>query len=240
MQVNQLEFHIRLEWGIKGIEVLAPISDVLIIVDILSFSTSVDIATSNGAIVLPYTYKDQTAQEFATTHQALLAQPKRSLSTGFTLSPSSLLKISPGTKLVLPSPNGSTLSLFTSTVPTICGCLRNAQVVAEYARGYGKNIGIIPAGERWEDGTLRVACEDLLGAGAILSYLKGKLSPESRLAQIAFTEFKDHLTQKIKGCGSGKELIARGFEQDIDLACAVNSSDNIPILINNQYHGSNL
>lgn len=47
---NQSTFDIRCEWGVKGVEQLAPISDVVIIVDILSFSTCVEIATSRGAI----------------------------------------------------------------------------------------------------------------------------------------------------------------------------------------------
>ena len=50
---NQHEFDIRLEWGLKGVEILAPISDVIIIVDVLSFSTCVDVATGMGATVYP-------------------------------------------------------------------------------------------------------------------------------------------------------------------------------------------
>ena len=47
---NQQEFDIRLEWGLKGVELLAPISDVVIIVDVLSFSTCVDVGTGMGVI----------------------------------------------------------------------------------------------------------------------------------------------------------------------------------------------
>lgn len=61
MSYNQQEFDIRLEWGIRGVEQLSPISDVVIIVDILSFSTCVDIATANGALVYPYRWKDAGA-----------------------------------------------------------------------------------------------------------------------------------------------------------------------------------
>ncbi len=41
---NQSNFEIRCEWGKKGVEQLAPISDAIIIVDILSFSTCIDLA----------------------------------------------------------------------------------------------------------------------------------------------------------------------------------------------------
>ena len=57
MTYNQNEYDIRLEWGQKGVEELSAISDVVIIIDILSFSTCVDIVTSNLASVIPYNGK---------------------------------------------------------------------------------------------------------------------------------------------------------------------------------------
>jgi 2-phosphosulfolactate phosphatase len=54
MNFDQAVFDVRCEWGQQGILQLAPISDVVIIVDVLSFSTCVDIATSRGAIAFPY------------------------------------------------------------------------------------------------------------------------------------------------------------------------------------------
>ncbi len=238
MEFNQKEFNIRLEWGIHGVEALSPVSDVLIIIDVLSFSTSVDIATSRGAIIFPYPYKDDTAQGYAHAQNALLAGSKRSLSQTFTLSPSSLTHIPSDTSLVLPSPNGSTLSFSSEKIPTLCGCLRNASAVAEYAMTLGYQISLIPAGEKWEDGTLRVAWEDLMGAGAIISHLKGRLSPESKAALSAFKGTKDHLQQGLLACNSGKELIDRGFEQDVLLAAELNVSTNVPILTNRCYTGN--
>ncbi|HEX8575594.1 MAG TPA: 2-phosphosulfolactate phosphatase [Flavobacterium sp.] len=237
MKYNQQEFDIRLEWGLKGVEELAPISDVIIIVDILSFSTCVDIATRNGAIIYPYRWKDESATEYAKTIGAELADFNRKYTDAFSLSPTSLLKISSATKLILPSPNGSTLTLSTGTTPTLCGSLRNAKSVANFAKKYGNKISIIPAGEQWADKSLRVAFEDLVGAGAIISYLTGSLSPESKTALTIFENSKTNLTEEIKKCSSGKELIARGFNKDILLACELNISYNVPILIDNAYVG---
>ena len=118
MIYNQQEFDIRLEQGLKGVEELAPISDVIIIIDILSFSTCVDIATQNGAIIYPYRWKDESAIEYAKTIGAELADFNRKY-TNFSLSPTSLLKMNPATKLMLPSPNGSTLTLSTEITPTL-------------------------------------------------------------------------------------------------------------------------
>lgn len=49
---------------------LAPISDVVMIVDVLSFSTSGEIATNNGAIIFPYKWKDESALDYAKSLQA--------------------------------------------------------------------------------------------------------------------------------------------------------------------------
>jgi 2-phosphosulfolactate phosphatase len=233
---NQEEFDIRCEWGLKGIQELAPVSDVIIIVDILSFSTCVDIATANGAVVYPYRWKDGTAVEFAKSVRAELADHQRS-SKGYTLSPASLSRIPAHTRIVLPSPNGSTLSLSAGHTATLCGCLRNALAVANYAQLIGKKIAVIPAGEQWDHGELRPGFEDLAGAGMIISYLHGSLSPESKAALSVFQYAAGNLEKEIRNCSSGKELAERGFEKDISLACAMNVSDSVPKLIEGRYCG---
>ncbi|MEP7376640.1 MAG: 2-phosphosulfolactate phosphatase [Chitinophagaceae bacterium] len=241
MIFNQQEFDIRLEWGLRGVEELSPLSDVIIIVDVLSFSTCVDIATDKGALIFPYRWKDdETVIQYAKSINAEIADFKRKFSNGFSLSPTSLLDIKCNTRLVLPSPNGSALTLSTNYTPTICGCLRNAKAVADYAMKIGKKISIIPAGERWGDNTIRVAFEDLLGAGSIISFLKGSLSPESKSSLAVFNSSKSQILTEVKKCSSGKELIERGFVQDLELACDLNTSINVPILKEGHYVGQRL
>ena len=235
MIFNQNEYDIRLEWGQKGVEELSPISDVVIIIDILSFSTCVDIVTGNLASVIPYKWKDETAIEFAKNKNAILADSKRQGSTSYSLSPSSLLTAKKGEQIVLPSPNGSTLSLTTGKTTTLCGCLRNATVIAEYAMKLGKKIALIPAGEKWPDQSLRPCFEDLIGAGAIAYYLNGTLSPESQTALSAFNSYKENLTEGLVKCSSGKELIKRGFKNDVILAGEFNCSKSVPILKSGEY-----
>ncbi len=237
MIYNQAEFNIRCEWGLQGVSQLAPISDVIVIVDILSFSTSVEIATNNGAIIYPYRWRDDSAVEYAKSVQAELSRGRLS-QEGYSLSPTSLTKIPTGTKLVVPSPNGSTLTLLTGKTPTIAGSLRNCEAVAKFAQRQGNRIAVIPAGEKWEDDTLRPAFEDLVGAGAILSFLNGSFSPEAETAVAAFHTFKKDLLAYLKKCSSGKELIAKGFELDVELAAAFNVSDCVPLLTENFYINS--
>jgi 2-phosphosulfolactate phosphatase len=233
MTFTQAEFDIRLEWGEQGVNLLAPISDVVIIVDVLSFSTSVEIVTSRKAIVYPYRWRDESAAEFARSIGAELAQKRRDV--GLSLSPQSLLNIPAGTKLVLPSPNGATLTLATGSIPTLAGCLRNARAVAEAAKKFGSRIAIIPAGERWPDGSLRPSYEDLIGAGAIANYLLGNLSPEAYAAKSAFLATENILAELLQHCGSGKELVERGYKEDVSLAARLNVSACVPTLQEGAY-----
>ena len=231
---EQAQYNIRCEWAEQGIVKLSPGSDVIVIVDTLSFSTCVDIATANGAIVYPYRFKDASAEAYAQSVGGVVATG-RSLGPGFSLSPASLVDIPAGTRLVLPSPNGSTLSLSTGSLPTFAGCLRNARAVAAAARAAGRRIAVIPAGERWDDGAVRFAVEDLLGAGAIVRYLGGTRSPEAALAETAFLGVQPNLARALRECVSGRELVERGFEADVMLASELDSSTNVPMLKEGAY-----
>ncbi len=234
MTFNQTEFDIRCEWGENGIIQLVPDSDAVIIVDVMSFSTATAVAVSRGATVYPYRFKDDSAVEYANSIDAVLAGSRGK--SEHSLSPNSLLNIPSGNRLVLPSPNGSTLTLMTGDVPTIAGCLRNAQAVAGIASRYGRRISVVPAGERWKhDGSIRFAFEDLLGAGAIIHHLNGALSPEAEAAVAVFNKSRDNIIQLLKQCSSGKELIGMGFENDIDTIAELDCDDCAPMLKNGAY-----
>lgn len=227
---DQSGFDLRCEWGPQGVEALAPTSDAVIIVDVLSFSTCVEIAVSRGAQVFPFRFKDERAAELAREKNAILAT-KRGEPGGFSLSPGSLLNLPEGARLVLPSPNGATLSLLSGETPTLAGCLRNARAVARFAQNFGSKITVIPAGERWEtDGSLRPALEDLVGAGAILSHLSGARSPDAELAVAAYERANADLPGFLRACASGRELTERGFPEDVELAAQENVSDAAPML----------
>jgi len=107
MFYDQSRYTIRCEWGLLGLEALAPLSDVLIIVDVLSFSTCVDVATVRGAVILPYPWRDDAAEAYAKSQHALLAsRTRRFASGGYSLAPSSLLHITADARWVLPRPMG--------------------------------------------------------------------------------------------------------------------------------------
>src|SRR5256712_3227323 len=235
MTFDQQEFDIRCEWGEHGISVLAPISDVIIIIDVLSFCTSVDVAVTQGAMVFPHRWRDDTALAYAVSVGATLADPGRN-PTMYSLSPTSLTAIPNGTRIVLPSPNGSTLTVAAKPTTVLAGCLRNAWAVASVARKYGRKIAGIPAGERWkDDGSLRPSFEALIGAGAIISHLNGRPSPAALVALAAFRAMESELDNELRQCSSGKELIERGFATDVRLAAQLNVSACAPLLVNDAY-----
>jgi len=231
---DQREFDLKCEWGLHGLLTLQPASDAVVIVDVLSFSTAVDIAVSNGASVLPYRWKDNSAKSFAIEKGAILAEG-RSNGGKFTLSPAWLRAIARGTALVLPSPNGSTLALSAMCLPVYTACVRNAPAIAKRVAIHGSRISVIPAGEQWHDSSLRPCLEDLIGAGAVLEALNGSLSPEAELAVAAFTRFRRDLRGTLSRCGSGKELIGRGFELDVELAAEHGVSAVTPMLVQERF-----
>lgn len=203
----------RCEWGQGAVAALAP-ADVTIVVDVFSFTTCVDVAVSRGAAILPYPWNDPSAVEFARAQRAELAGRRRQ--ARYSLAPESYLEAPEGLRCVLPSPNGAQVTLAAArTVPVLlAGSLRNARAVAEAAQLQGSRFNVIPAGERWLDGSLRPALEDWLGAGAILRWLPGSRSPEAESAVALFERHRERLVTTLDQCGSGRELDERGHDRD--------------------------
>ena len=235
MWFDQTSYDLRCDWGESGVAALAPSVDAIVIVDVLSFSTCVDVAVTGGATVYPHRWKDESATELARSIGGVLAGPRSRFEPS--LSPVSLTRLAPGCRLVLPSPNGAVLSGMTGRTPTFAGCFRNSTAVAVAAQRCGPTIAVIAAGERWPDGTLRPSIEDWVGAGAILSHLAGTRSPEAMLAVDAFTRCRDSLAGIVRDSASGRELIEKGFPEDIDAAVALDVSATAPMLRDGAYSG---
>jgi 2-phosphosulfolactate phosphatase len=210
---SQAAWACRCEWGPSAVDALEP-ADVTVVVDVFSFTTCVDVAVSRGVSILPYAWNDASAGEFARVQAAELAGRRRQ--ARYSLAPGSYMDAPTGLRCVLPSPNGAQVTLAAArTAPVVlAGSLRNARAVAKAARRLGQTFNIIPAGERWRDGSLRPALEDWLGAGAILSGLPGQRSPEAESAVALFERHREQLVDILDQCGSGRELDGRGHEND--------------------------
>jgi 2-phosphosulfolactate phosphatase len=224
---NGSEPEVLLGWGLEAVEKLGPLTDVLVVVDVLSFSTCVEVALSRGATVFPYRSRDDAARSFAGRHDAYLAG--RRGDAAYSLSPVSLRTLPAGARLVLPSPNGATLSLAAREHGIVlAGCLRNARAIAEACRDVGGMIGLVPAGERTPADRWRPALEDQLGAGAIASRLRGgRCSPEVRSAIAAFDGARERLLDAIRASTSGRELLELDHAEDIEVAAALDVSNTV-------------
>jgi 2-phosphosulfolactate phosphatase len=224
---DQHGFDARLEWGVEGARALAGACRVLVVVDVLSFTTAVEVAVGRGAVVYPHPWPGRGAAALARRVGGVLAGRR---GEAFTLSPASLLDVPAGTRLVLPSPNGSAVAAAVAAggLVVLAGCLRNAAAVARAAREAGGPVAVVAAGERRPDGTLRPAVEDLLGAGAVLEALGGRASPEARAAVAAFR--RCDLPGDLVDCASGRELAELGRAADARLAAEHDVSRVVPVL----------
>jgi 2-phosphosulfolactate phosphatase len=266
---SQVSYDVRFEWGPAGAAALAPSSSCLVVVDVLSFSTAVTVAAEAGTRVYPCAWRDESAAEFARSQQAELAVGRRAVSAArpWSLSPAALRRAPFTPRLVLPSPNGSAICAAAATsegaasvedaaagegarereggATVIAGCLRNAAAVGRFLRGSPGPVTVIAAGERWPDGSLRPALEDLLGAGAILAALRdlgglrapgalrgpgsGLFSPEAEAARACFEATAD-VAAAVGGCASGRELAESGFGDDVAVAVEVDAGRLVPVL----------
>ncbi|WP_172383855.1 2-phosphosulfolactate phosphatase [Streptomyces sp. MNP-20] len=238
--LSQAGYGIRFEWGPAGAKQLAPAVSCLVVVDVLSFTTAVSVAVEAGARVFPCAWRDESATAFARQLDASLAVGRRAVTeaTPWSLSPAALRRAPFTERLVLPSPNGSAIAAAAGGADVAAGSLRNGSAVGRWLAGRGlgtaeRPVGVIAAGERWPDGTLRPAVEDLLGAGAVIAALGEHggtgLSPEAAAAAAVFAAAVD-VGAAVADSSSGRELADDGFADDVAVATEVDASTQVPVL----------
>ncbi|MEW1952627.1 2-phosphosulfolactate phosphatase [Terrabacter sp. NPDC080008] len=249
---------VRLEWGADAAEALTTYAVAAgsrvcaVVVDVLSFTTCVSVAVDAGTRVHPYRWKDESAQAYAASLGATLAGPRSATRDGggVSLSPASIRAAGRLESLVLPSPNGSTTSavLAGAGADVVAASLRNRAAVARWLvrwlestprGGAAPAIVVVPAGERWPDGSLRPAVEDLWGAGAVVAALAAALehrggplllSPEAEAAGAAWSAVEVRVAESLRECASGRELVEQGWVSDVEIAAEVDGSDVVPLL----------
>lgn len=236
----QRGYDVRFEWGLVGAQRLSANVECLVVVDVLSFTTSVTVAVERGTRIFPLAWGERRASAYARQIGAELAVGRRATTSTapWSLSPSALRRAAFTDRLVLPSPNGSAIAAAAQGATVVAGCLRNASAVGRWLTnsGYGsptRPVAVIAAGERWPDGDLRPALEDLLGAGAIIAALRtsgrATLSPEAAAAQASFTA-ADDVARALATCASGQELAEYGFADDVAIAGELDESNVVPVL----------
>ena len=118
---DQPGFDPRLSWAAEGAVVLAQVCPVLVVVDVLRFTTAVEVAVGRGARVVPLPWPGREA-------------PARGASGSgpYSLSPVSLLDVPAGTRVELASPNGATVSLAAARAGAVvlAGCVSGRELAA--------------------------------------------------------------------------------------------------------------
>ncbi len=176
---RQLDHRVRFDWGPTGAAAIAAGADIAVVVDVLSFTTTLCVAVERGMTVLPYRWKDERAAAHAEQHAATLAVGRleaRALPPVLGGQPvagrdvagvrrrrgsSCPRRTAPRSPSALPRPAAPWSAPACATGPPL--------PTGSLARG--GTVAVVAAGERWPDDSLRPAAEDLWGAGAVLALL---------------------------------------------------------------------
>lgn len=237
----------HVEWGFQGARRAAERNDIVVVIDVLSFSTTTTSAVRAGASVYPFPYKDyERAQEFANRVGAELKTGATEGTPGRrALSPLGFGPRAAGRVYVLSSLNGATCSVLAKDAAALyVGALVNARAtahaVARRRRTEGVAVTLVPCGEQWPEvrpgeDPLRPCLEDYLGAGAILATLEGPFTPEAELCRRAYAAAGADVSRLVFECESGRELRDKGYEEDVVFSSQINTLDTVVVLADGKY-----
>jgi 2-phosphosulfolactate phosphatase len=234
---------IHVEWGLAGSKLAAARGDLVVLVDVLSFSTSLSIACGRGATVLVYSPNELDAmggrEKAARDLKAEVITKSRQAEAGsYSLSPASVTDCPADLRLIVTSPNGAAcVAAAAKASACVIGCLRNRTATAAYIKeqlrddaNQRRRATIVPCGEQWssvgEEIGWRPCVEDWLGAGSIVDALQEEhvsLSVEAELAMRTFQSMSGQVGEFLRNCLSGRELVARSFATDVELAAEIDA-----------------
>ncbi|MFT3798120.1 2-phosphosulfolactate phosphatase [Microbacterium sp.] len=213
---DQSRYQVRLEWGAAGLARLAP-SDLVVVVDVLRFSTAVTDRVDAGHAVPLAGDGARRSVDGAVVARAAAA-------TGATVLLGCLRNASAVAGVVLAEQRRRAAR--TSVAVIACGEREHRAAP----------VGSVPAADAaaMTAGALRFAVEDLLGAGAVIDAL-GALgldhtSPEAAAAGEAFRGLRGATRHLLTASGSGQELIDRGARDEALAAAALDAAASVPVL----------
>ncbi|MFG2200110.1 2-phosphosulfolactate phosphatase [Kitasatospora sp. NPDC048715] len=242
---------VHVEWGVPGAALAAARGDAVVVVDVLSFSTTLAVAVDRGFACLVYSgaeIAEMGGREAAAERlRARALSKRRRVPPGaLSLSPGSLTRAEPGQRVLFTSLNGASIVAASASAPALLVAgLRNAAASARTARavltsGTARRITIVASGEQWssvEPGVsgMRPAAEDWLGAGLLCLRLREaglSLSAEAALSAASWTS-----SDVLRDCVSARELVAAGFAEDVELSLELDVSDVVPVRDNAEPSG---
>ncbi len=204
----------KLAHGISGVRIARRTGDIVVIVDVLRFSSTVTTAVANGFTVIP----------FSDPRRARERGEREGITLG-SLSPLDYVNPRFSEVVALASPNGGGCAEAVDADDAgFFGCLLNARAAGRVAReasaGSGADVTVICADELAETETgglpgARLAIEDYLCCGCILGELKMDLSPEVLVCRRAWDASAHDFRQLITDSISGRWLVDHGQEADL-------------------------
>ncbi|MET0734745.1 MAG: 2-phosphosulfolactate phosphatase [Microbacterium sp.] len=198
---DQHRYQVRLEWGVEGLDRLAP-SDVVVVVDILRFSTAVTDAAARGETVALADAHDVSINGAAVAEVA-----------GRT----------PATVLVGSIRNASAVARAILAEQGARAARTSVAIIAAGERS-SRDSGA-PVRFAVEDQLGAGAIVDALGALGI-----DHTSPEAAAAGEAFRGLRGALRHLLTASGSGQELIDGGLRDEVLGAAEVDAASVVPIL----------
>ena len=211
---------VKIDWGIEGLKYALRDNDIVIIVDVMRFSSAAVTAAAEGFTIYPVPNNDK-GRELAEGIGAELAG--KAPEARFSLSPLSYIenRQHSNKKVVLASPNGATCAAQIKEYDTgYIGCFLNAEAVARRAEREASASG------------RDFAPEDYLGAGAIISFMSLPKSTDAVLCESAFNAVRDNLRGLLLESYSGRWLLQNDAQKDLEHLLRINYYDIVPEINN--------
>jgi 2-phosphosulfolactate phosphatase len=205
---DQSRYQVRTEWGADGLARLAP-ADIVVVVDVLLFSSDVADAVDRGVVVGPVTVSG-AAQEpgIGAEDHRIAARAAAS-----------------GALVILGSLRNA-------------AAVADAVLAEQHRRAGRTSVAVIAAGERDGERT-RFAVEDQLGAGAVIDALAARgidhTSPEAAAACEAFRGLRPAVRHLLTASGSGQRLLADGHRDRVLAAAQLDDLTAVPVLHDGVY-----
>jgi 2-phosphosulfolactate phosphatase len=210
----------------------------VVVIDVLRATSVMVNAISQGALeILPLASVEEALQmaKVFPKDSVLLGGERESKSIpGFHLgnSPEEYVAESvKGKELILTTTNGTkAFHLVSSGKEILVGSFLNIGTVARRCLESGRDLLIFPSGDEGN-----FSLEDTICGGMLIELITKKrkksisLTDASQCAQILYQRFKDNLLEAFHLSHHGKELINRGFEDDLDYCAQIDITSLVPV-----------
>jgi len=231
---------VHVEWGMIGAQQAAGRGDVVVVVDVLSFSTEIVLAAAEGKTCLVYSDTELEAMGgIEAAAAALDARPYRRFhhlgDDDAGLPPAGSGSSASWERVLFRSTNGASATRAAEAAPELLiGSLRNARACAGHlgrllASTAVQRVTLVACGSVTVTGEgyrFRPALEDWLAAGRIAAHLASAglvLSPEAHAAAGCWPG-----DEMLPACVAANTLIEAGLGEMVELAFAVDRSDAVP------------